>query len=328
MKGAASWVAVALLGSTTGSSAEMAYDKIVQPIFEARCASCHGAEKKKGKLSLHTWDAALKGGDSGPLWIAGKPAESEIVRRMKLPHDDEEHMPPSGETPLAAEEIALVVRWIERGAKRDGSVADLALDPALAKAAAELTTKFAAEGRSSGPPEPIWEYDPAEVERRRAPLAGTVADLQQAFPGALSYESRTSTTLRFTAAGLGRDFGDAQLATLAALGDALVELDLSGTAVTDGVAPMFGSLPSLRVLRLGYTAVGDRTVAALVPLSKLEVLVLTGTQVTAASLPAMGKLTALKRLHAGEGSLAEAALAARLPAVAPGAPPPLAADAK
>lgn len=328
MRQATGLTALLLLGGAAASAAETAYDKIVQPIFEARCASCHGAEKRKGKLALHTWDAAMKGGDSGPLWLAGKPGESEVVRRVQLPHDDEEHMPPSEEAQLAPEEIALIVRWIERGAKRDGSVEDLKLEPMLAKAAAELSTKLAEHGGGTSKAEPLWEYDPAAVERSRAPLAKEVAALQQAFPGALSYESRTATTLRFTAAGLGRDFGDAELAKLAALGDMLVELDLSGTAVTDGAAKPLGRLTNLRVLRLGYTAVGDVIVAALASHSKLEVLVLSGTEVTPASLATVAKLAALKRLHAGAGPLAEAAVAVKLPVVDPGAPPPMAADAK
>lgn len=327
MRRAFAWSTAALCAGAMASAAETAYDKIVQPIFEARCASCHGAEKKKGKLALHTWDAAMKGGDSGPLWLAGKPAESEVVRRMKLPHDDEEHMPPSGEAQLAAEEVALIVRWIERGAKRDGSVDDLKLEPALAKAVAELATKLEEEGGGAAK-EPLWEYDPAAVERSRAPLAKQVAALQQAFPGALSYESRTATTLRFNAAGLGRDFGDAQLAKLATVGEALAELDLSNTAVTDGSAAALARFSNLRVLRLGYTAVGDATVAALAPLAKLEVLVLTGTHATPASLVAVGRLGALKRLHTVDSPLAEAALAAKLPVVDPSAPPPVAADAK
>lgn len=328
MRQAAGWGTVLLLSAAAVSAAETAYDKIVQPIFEARCASCHGAEKKKGKLALHTWDDAMKGGDSGALWTAGKPLESEVVRRMKLPHDDEEHMPPSGEAQLSAEEIALVTRWIEQGAKRDASVEDLKLDPAFAKAVAELSTKLAEHGGGAGKAEPLWEYDPAAVERSRAPLAKQVAALQQAFPGALSYESRTATTLRFNAAGLGRDFGDAQLAKLADVGEALAELDLSSTAVTDGAAATLKRFLNLRVLRLGYTTVGDTTVTALKALSKLEVLVLTGTQTTPASLAVVGRLGALKRLHMGDGPLAEAAIAAKLPVVDPGSPPPSTADAK
>lgn len=329
MRRTARWGTVALLvSSVAASAAETAYDKIVQPIFEARCASCHGAEKRKGKLALHTWETVMKGGDSGPLWQAGKPAESELVRRLKLPHDDEEHMPPSGESQLAAEEIALIVRWIERGADHEAGIEDLKLEPALANAAAELAEKLAAHGDAGRRTEPLWDYDPAAVDRSRAPLAQKVTALQQAFPGALSYESRTATTLRFTAAGLGRDFGDVELAKLAEVGEALAELDLSGTAVTDRVAATLGRFVNLRVLRLGYTAVGDGTVAALAKLAKLEVLVLTGTQVTPAGLAVVGKLGALKRLHAGEGPLAEAALAAKLPVVDNGAPPPVTAEAK
>lgn len=42
------------------------FNKEVQPILQAHCMSCHGAEKKvKGGFNLSSRDALLKGGDSG-----------------------------------------------------------------------------------------------------------------------------------------------------------------------------------------------------------------------------------------------------------------------
>ena len=38
------------------------YTKVIQPIFDANCISCHGAKKVKGKLRLDTLEATLKGG--------------------------------------------------------------------------------------------------------------------------------------------------------------------------------------------------------------------------------------------------------------------------
>ena len=44
------------------SSSLKVYDSIISPILEAKCVSCHGADKDKGKLRMHTKEALVKGG--------------------------------------------------------------------------------------------------------------------------------------------------------------------------------------------------------------------------------------------------------------------------
>jgi mono/diheme cytochrome c family protein len=295
-----------------------AYDEIIAPIFEARCVACHGEEKRKGRLELHTWEAIEKGGGSGPLWVAGKPAESELVRRLQLPLDDEEHMPPSDEAQPAKEEIALVARWIEGGASRSATVAELKLSPDLAKAAQELKTRLPKSGGARGHREVVVELDPAAVKKLRAPQAKAVSVVQEKFPGALSYESRSSAQLHFTAAGLGGDFGDSELAALAPVAATLVSLDLSGTRVTDRSAALLARFTELRVLRLGFTRVSDEMVRALAALRNLEVIALANTAVTGNGLRELAKLPALRSVHLGSGNLSRSASEAGLPVVDPG----------
>jgi len=43
----------------------------VQPIFVDHCYQCHGPDKQEAGLRLDQRDAALAGGDSGPLLVAG-----------------------------------------------------------------------------------------------------------------------------------------------------------------------------------------------------------------------------------------------------------------
>lgn len=317
-----------LAGSACVGEAATAYEAVVGPIFRARCAGCHGAEKQKGKLALHTWERVVQGGDSGPLWVAGKPDESELVRRLKLPNDDEEHMPPADEPQLSAEEMALLVRWIERGASEKVLVEELKLEPALARAVAELPKKLAEVEQAAGPSaEVAHAVDASTVERNRAPLAAKVAQLQRRFPGALSYESRSSATLRFTAAGLGRDFGDTELAELAAVGDAVDLLDISGTAVTEKAAEVLGRFPNVRVLRMGFTAVGDAVARAIGRLERVEVVVLTETGVTEGGWAEVAKAKGLKKFHVGVAR-AEEARRAGLPVVEIGMPAPAAEEGK
>src|SRR4051794_1420606 len=56
------------------------FEKQVRPILVERCGECHGAAgKAKGGLRLVSRESILKGGDSGPAAVPGKPAESLLV---------------------------------------------------------------------------------------------------------------------------------------------------------------------------------------------------------------------------------------------------------
>ncbi|MGH7201653.1 MAG: DUF1549 domain-containing protein, partial [Planctomycetaceae bacterium] len=88
----------------------------VKPILAAHCVMCHGADMQEGGLRLHHRQTARAGGDSGPVIVPNKPAESELVRRIAA-EDESERMPPvDGGDPLSPEQIATLRRWIEQGA--------------------------------------------------------------------------------------------------------------------------------------------------------------------------------------------------------------------
>ncbi len=93
------------------------YAADIKPIFEKSCFKCHGAEKQKGKLRLDSLEAAVKGGENGPILKAGKSAESGIVAAIAR-LDEDEAMPPADKgEPLTKEQIGLVRAWIDQGAK-------------------------------------------------------------------------------------------------------------------------------------------------------------------------------------------------------------------
>ncbi len=88
----------------------------VQAVLENRCLECHNPAKVKGKLLMDTAAAMLKGGSSGPSIVPGKPDESELLKRVVLPADDDDVMPPK-DGPLPKAEIELLRRWIAEGAQ-------------------------------------------------------------------------------------------------------------------------------------------------------------------------------------------------------------------
>jgi mono/diheme cytochrome c family protein len=89
----------------------------VRPVFEAKCYSCHGAEKQRGDYRLDDPEIARKGGESGEVAIKpGDPLGSHLVRLILLPPDHDDVMPPSGKLALSPEEIGRVIQWIKTGA--------------------------------------------------------------------------------------------------------------------------------------------------------------------------------------------------------------------
>lgn len=85
----------------------------VKPLLALRCVSCHGPDKSEGGLRLNSREAALKGGDSGPSLVPGKPAQSLLLMAVKRTHKILE-MPPKEK--LSGKDIAVLERWIQGGA--------------------------------------------------------------------------------------------------------------------------------------------------------------------------------------------------------------------
>lgn len=112
-------------GSTKGGAAippipnvqeAFIYQNAIQPLFQNRCYSCHGSEKQKGKLRLDQEEYILKGGEDGHTIVKGKADDSELMKRILLPLNDEDHMAPKEKPQLTTNEIALVKWWIDNGA--------------------------------------------------------------------------------------------------------------------------------------------------------------------------------------------------------------------
>ena len=92
------------------------FENKVRPIFAEHCYSCHSekAEKIKGSLRLDTPDALLKGGSSGPAFVAGQPDDSLLIKAVRY-LDPDLQMPPKNKK-LADNQIATLEAWVKMGA--------------------------------------------------------------------------------------------------------------------------------------------------------------------------------------------------------------------
>lgn len=87
----------------------------VRTILAHNCYSCHNATKTKGKLRLDKKEFLFKGGENGPILVAGYPDKSDMIRRVKLPEGHDDAMPTKGKR-LTKEDVALLEFWIKQGA--------------------------------------------------------------------------------------------------------------------------------------------------------------------------------------------------------------------
>jgi cytochrome c553 len=96
-----------------GAERMLTFEKDVRPIVKAHCTHCHGEEEKpEGGVDLRLrrfMDLKLEGG--GHVVVAGKPAQSELVRLIK-----NGEMPKKGKQ-VSEKDLAIIEQWIAQGAK-------------------------------------------------------------------------------------------------------------------------------------------------------------------------------------------------------------------
>jgi formate dehydrogenase gamma subunit len=95
--------------STPGTPAlasDLTWDNPIGALFQAKCATCHGAGALGG-LNLSTYTDAMQGGVSGPVIVPGDGENSLLVSKQQAGGHPGE---------LTPDEIAQVIEWIDAGA--------------------------------------------------------------------------------------------------------------------------------------------------------------------------------------------------------------------
>jgi hypothetical protein len=170
------------VAKSTGKESISFADDIAS-VLATNCNGCHvNARRVRGGLNMSTFQNLLKGGDSGPPLVPGKPVDSLLIQRLKGEGSDARM--PMGRTPLTDEVIAKFEKWISEGATFDG------LDPNQNVVRVAALSK----ARSS---------THEELSDARAELAGK--NWRLGMPG---YEAKTARTRNFLLVG---SMGEASL---------------------------------------------------------------------------------------------------------------------
>lgn len=247
------------------------FESTIQPIFTARCVKCHGPDKEKGGLRLDTAAMLFRGDPADHVVIPGKSRESELFRRITLARDHDERMPPK-ESPLAADEIDAIRRWIDEGARY--------AQPSLRRVEARSAPD------TSGAP----AFEPTEAQKR---AMAAIASLGGRLTLRAGGQGLVDANLSFVTPQRLPESLDALRPVAADVAD----LNLARTAVQNEHLRVLEEYGRLTSLHLEGTQVTDEGMDHVARASKLEYLNLHSTNVTDAGIEKLASLRDLKQLY-------------------------------
>lgn len=107
---------------------KVSFQRHVMPILVARCGSCH-IEKSRGQFSMATFADLMRGAaDAGLVVFAGDPQGSRLIEVIETGDM------PRGNGKVELAELATLRRWIQQGARFDGSRPDAPLRQLVVRA--------------------------------------------------------------------------------------------------------------------------------------------------------------------------------------------------
>jgi len=271
----------------------LVFENVVQPILKERCESCHGSASTKGGLRLDSWAALAKGGKHGPVLKPGDWAASPLLRRIDLPAEAKEHMPPKGKPQLANDDLTLLDWWVAIGGPHAGPVAALDLPPAVEDV---LTVRLPGGAARAVP-------DRAATLQAAAGLGHQLGILIRPL-------TPDGPWLEVNARLAGKAFDDAALARLAPIAPAIQWLDLGTTAVTDAGLEALAPTRGMQRLHLDQTAITDAGLARLAGFKQLHYLNLRSTAVTDKGVATLRTLPRLRALYLWQTAVSPAAVKA------------------
>lgn len=266
------------------------YDDLVKPILAERCYGCHGSSKQKGKLRLDAPEHIAKGGKDGKIFVAGKAGESEMINRLLLPLDDEDHMPPKEKPQPSEKEIAILKAWISSGADFKMSVTESGQLAQLQK----IISSAKAQSISDVPLSDVPAAQDADIGQLKK--LGVVI-----IPVATGSNYLSANLINASSI-------DSVMNVLGKMKEQIIWLKTGGQPVNDNHIAKLIQLTKLTRLSLEHSKITDAGLAQLKSLTNLQYLNLNGTGITAAGLSQLSALTNLTFIYVYQTPITSAEL--------------------
>ncbi|WP_395626970.1 c-type cytochrome domain-containing protein [Daejeonella sp.] len=263
----------------------LAYNDVIRPILTAKCYKCHGSEKQKGKLRLDMPDLILKGGKGGLVLVGGRVDDSELIKRIFLSKDNEDHMPPLEQPQLTKAEMELLHWWVSSGANFNKKVNALVQPDKIKPVLLALQSEEVKE-----------ELKISDVPAESVEIAdqGTVKKIQERGI-AITAVAQNSNYLSANFVAV-EALTEKDLQLLDPIAKQLVWLKLGDSKLNDKMLTSISDLSALTRLSLERTAITDQGIGQLKNLGKLQYLNLIGTKVSAKGLEQLKGLKELRQI--------------------------------
>lgn len=254
------------------------YEDIIDPILNNKCVSCHNNKKSKGDLKLNTIDNILIGGENGEIILANNPDKSELHRRLILPTDDDDRMPPKDKTQLTKEEIKLIETWIAIGNPTKKSIKELELNKSL------FLSFFPKILNNNFP----------DIEIAKA-SEDEVIDAEKI---GVHIENLSKTTNFLSVTCVNKpDFTNSNFDSFEKISNQIAVLDLGNTEITDDLFEKLATLKHLTILKLDNTAITGASIKKLSVLEHLKSINLTNTDFEDQYLEDLVKIKKLEKVY-------------------------------
>lgn len=261
------------------------YSDVVKPILQTKCYSCHGENKQKGKLRLDDSLLVMKGGKDGKVVLPGNEKESDLIKRLLLPVDNEDHMPPKEKSQPSENQITLLKWWISQGARFGKKVREVSQPEKIAPILFALQKTNVVEKEPMDiPAAKVENADERIIEKMKMrgivvlPVAQNSHYLQANFV--------TDTIINKE---------DLQL--LSAIQKQLIWLKIGNTNISDANMATIALLGNLTRLDLDHTDISDKGLRLVQALQHLQYLKLVGTKVTFQGVMQLKELNSLHSLY-------------------------------
>ncbi len=109
-----------LVCSVSLCAAPVSFKVEIAPILRAQCQSCHGARDSKGDFRVDSYAELMRALENEPARVLPRKGSDSLLYQLLTTADEDERMPKKSEA-LPAKAIALMKRWIDEGAKFDGT---------------------------------------------------------------------------------------------------------------------------------------------------------------------------------------------------------------
>lgn len=255
------------------------YSDVIAPIFEAKCQSCHNADKSKGGLILTNEASILKGGKKGKLFVPGDPKISLLLERIHMPGAEKKHMPPIGKPQLTDEEKLLLYFWVKNNADFRKKVIDLPATDSLRIIAASLLKPAETTAESYN----FSAASDADIKKLNNNYR-VVYPLANESP-ALAVNIYNKST-----------YNVKSIQELSPISKQVVALDLNKMPVKDADLKAVGKFENLSQLALNFTDVTGAGLKELMGLKHLQSLSLAGVRLSPSDVKQLAGIKSLKKL--------------------------------